>query len=254
MSSPAFNEEYLKKLKEKSMIGADAANQGVMTLKGSINKSILLFITMIIPAGAIWWKLGGDPLAAPNMMGYFYGSLIVTVILSLIISFSPKTSPYLAPVYAACEGILIGIVSMVYESLFDGIVIQAVALTLLVVGAMLLAYKTGLLRATPKFVKIITFATLGVGLFYLIGWIMTMFGNNSLFAFYNGNSLMSIGLSILIAGIAAFNLILDFDLMDNGSKMGLPKYMEWYSAFGLMVTVVWLYLEILRLISKLSRD
>lgn len=254
MSSPAFNENYLNKIKEKALSNGDYAAQGTMTLKGSINKTIILFITMLVPAVAIWWKLGGDPEAAPSMFSYFFPCLIGTLILSLVISFVPKLSPYLAPVYAALEGVLIGIISMIYEAAFSGIVIQAVGLTLLIVAAMLICYRTGLLRATPKFTKILLFATMGVGLFYLSAIVMRMFGNYSLISFYMDNSLLSIGLSVLIAGIAAFNLILDFDLMDNGSKMGLPKYMEWYAGFGVLVTVVWLYLEILRLLSKLSRD
>lgn len=247
MSSPVFSEKSFAKL-DHSFPGE------TMTLKGAVNKCILLFATMIVPAAWIWWYMGGtiETAQGQGFTGYLWGSLIIGFILALIITFKKTLAPYLAPVYAAVEGVFLGLVSMVYNQFFDGIVMQAVTITLLIFAAMLLAYRTGLLRATPMFTKVLMFATLGVGVFYLINWIIILFGGTS---FYMGNSWLSIGISAVIAGIAAFNLIMDFTLIDEQSKMGAPKYMEWYSAFGLMVTLVWLYLEILRLLAKLqSRD
>lgn len=242
-------------LSEKQMAEWAQGYQGEsMTLKGTINKCILLFATMLVPAAWIWWKMGGDLEIAASMglKTWLYGSAIAGFILALVITFKKEWSPYLAPVYAAVEGVFLGIISMVFNYLYDGIVIQAVTITLLIFAAMLLAYRTGLLRATPMFTKIIMFATLGVGLFYLVNIIMSFFGVQS---FYYGNGWLSIAVSAIVAGIAAFNLIIDFNMIDEQSKIGAPKYMEWYSAFGLLVTLVWLYLEILRLLSKIaSRD
>lgn len=246
MSNPILSEKSFERFSD-GLAGKSTAD--VMTLQGTINKSILLFITMVIPAAWIWWKMGGDPAAAEGLKGWLIGSAIIGFVISLVIMFKQSWSPVLAPIYAAVEGVFIGLISMVFNSFYDGIVMQAVFVTLVIFTAMLVAYKTGLLRATPMFTKIIVFATLGVGVFYLITMIMSMFGVES---FYHGNSWLSIGVSALIAGIAAFNLILDFNMIEEGSKNGFPKYMEWYCAFGLLVTIVWLYLEILRLLAKLN--
>jgi uncharacterized YccA/Bax inhibitor family protein len=245
MSNPILSENTIEKLS-----GETAGYHGeMMTMKGTINKTIILFITMLVPASWIWWKMGGDPSTATGLMPYLIGSLIVAFIVSLVIVFKKEWSPIAAPIYAAAEGVFLGLVSMVFDYLYDGIVMQAVGITLLIFAGMLMAYKTGLLRATPMFTKVIVFATMGVALFYLINIVLSFFGIQS---FYFGNSWLSIGVSALIAGIAAFNLILDFSRIDEGSKAGLPAYMEWYFGFGLLVTLVWLYLEILRLLSKLQ--
>lgn len=238
-------------LSEKSFAEWSAGYSGEsMTLKGAVNKCILLFITMLIPAAWIWWKMGEiNEYSLSGMKAYLIGSAIIGFILALVITFKKNLAPYLAPVYAAVEGVFLGIVSKVFDAMYDGIVFQAVSITLLIFAAMLLAYRTGLLRATPRFTKILMFATLGVGVFYLVNWIMAMFGVQS---FYFGNGWLSIAVSAIVAGIAAFNLIIDFTMIEEQSKIGAPKYMEWYSAFGLLVTLIWLYLEILKLLSKLS--
>jgi len=222
----------------------------VMTLKGTINKSILLFITLLVPAAWIWWKMGGNPETAGGLGGWIIGSAILGFVLSLIIVFKKSWAPVLAPLYAAVEGVFLGLVSMVFEYTYPGIVMEAVGVTLLVFAAMLVAYRTGLLRATPMFTKVIVMATLGVLLFYLINTVVTLITHNN---WYAGSSTLSIVVSAVVAGIAAFNLILDFNMIEEGSKSGFPKYMEWFCAFGLMVTIVWLYLEVLRLLAKLSR-
>jgi uncharacterized YccA/Bax inhibitor family protein len=222
-----------------------------MTLKGTINKSLLLFITLLIPAAWVWWQLStGNPFIQSNIKAFLFGSLIIGFVLAMITSFKKAWAPVTAPLYAAAEGVFLGIVSMFFEGIYPGIVLNASTITLLIFAVMLIAYRTGLLRATPMFTKILVFATLGVAVFYLGTWIYNMFSGGP--SFYAGSSTLSIVLSVVIAGIAAFNLILDFQLIDDASRSGAPKYMEWYSAFGLMVTIVWLYIEILRLLSKLS--
>jgi uncharacterized YccA/Bax inhibitor family protein len=249
MSNPILSEKTFEKTRQAT---AGVYSGDVMTMKGTINKSILLFVTLLIPAAWIWWKMGGNPETAEGLKGWMIGSAILGFVLSLVIVFKKSWAPVIAPLYAAVEGVFLGLISMVFDYIYPGIVMEAVGVTLLVFAAMLMAYRTGLLRATPMFTKVIVMATLGVALFYLINMIVTwVTGNN----WYAGSSTLSIIVSAVVAGIAAFNLILDFNMIEEGSKSGFPKYMEWFCAFGLMVTIVWLYLEILRLLAKLqSRD
>ncbi len=249
-------------LSDKAFDGARVASyDGEMTVSGTVNKTITLFLMMIIPAAILWLKFdvqGGEGAEGLSyafnngLSGYMWGGLIVGFIASLVMMFKQAWAPYLAPVYAAAEGLFLGAVSLVFNTMYDGIVMNAIGITLLIFVGMLLAYRSGLLRATPMFTKVIMFATMGVGLFYLITMVMGMFGLES---FYYGSSPLSIGISALIAGIAAFNLIMDFDFIEKQSAAGAPKYMEWFAGVALLMTLVWLYLEILRLLSKLqSRD
>ncbi len=249
-------------LSDKAFDGARVVSyDGEMTVSGTVNKTITLFLMMIIPAAFLWLKFdvqGGEGAEGLSyafnngLSGYMWGGLIVGFVASLVMMFKKSWAPYLAPVYAAAEGLFLGAVSLVFNTMYDGIVMNAVGITLLIFAAMLLAYRSGLLRATPMFTKVIMFATMGVGLFYLITMIMGMFGVES---FYYGSSPLSIGISALIAGIAAFNFIMDFDFIEKQSAAGAPKYMEWFAGVALLMTLVWLYLEILRLLSKLqSRD
>ena len=246
-------------LSDKAFDGSRVASyDGEMTVSGTVNKTITLFLMMIIPAAFLWLKFdvqGGEGQEGlsyafnNHLSGYMWGGLIVGFIASLVMMFKKSWAPYLAPVYAAAEGLFLGAVSLVFNAMYDGIVMNAVGITLLIFAAMLLAYRSGLLRATPMFTKVIMFATMGVGLFYLITMVMGMFGVES---FYYGSSPLSIGISALIAGIAAFNFIMDFDFIEKQSAAGAPKYMEWFAGVALLMTLVWLYLEILRLLSKLQ--
>jgi uncharacterized YccA/Bax inhibitor family protein len=250
MSSPLFSEKAFSATRSGSY-------EGSMTLKGTVDKSIVLFLTLLAPAVWIWNKMGGDPEYAINngVQTYMYGGLIIGLISILIMSFKKSWSPYLAPVYAAAEGVLLGALSMFFEAMFPGIVMQAVAITMGIFALMLVLYKTNVLRATPMFTKVIYIATAGVGVFYLLMMVLNLFGVHGLSSFYAGSSPMSIGLSVLIAGIAAFNLIMDFTFIEEASNAGAPKYMEWYAGVGLLATLIWLYIEILRLLAKLqSRD
>jgi uncharacterized YccA/Bax inhibitor family protein len=179
------------------------------------------------------------------------------LVMAIVMMFKPTIAGYIAPAYAILEGFFIGGISAYFNAVFaksyPNIIMNAVGLTMGVALAMFLLYNFRIIKVTDKFRSIIISATMGIGLFYLITWILGLFGVDMGFAF--GSGLLSIGISLFIVGIAAMNLLLDFDAIEKAAEMGAPKYMEWYGAFGLLVTIVWLYLEILKLLSKLnSRD
>jgi uncharacterized YccA/Bax inhibitor family protein len=162
--------------------------------------------------------------------------------------FKKEWSPVTAPIYAALEGLALGGISSVLEMKYPGIAMQSVALTFATLAAMLVAYRSGLIKATEKFKIGVVAATGAIVIYYVVGFIMSLFG--ATMPFLQGNSTASIVVSGVIVVIAALNLILDFDFIETGVQSGAPKYLEWYGAFGLMVTLVWLYLEILRLLAK----
>jgi uncharacterized YccA/Bax inhibitor family protein len=184
------------------------------------------------------------------MMVGIFGGLIAAI----AISFKPNWAGYLAPLYGLLEGLFIGGISAILNAAFaekyPGLIMQAVGLTFGVAIAMFLLYNFRIIRATEKFKSVIFTATLGIGIFYLLTMVLRLFGVNV--GFMYDSSLLSIGISLFIVAIAALNLILDFDMIEQGAERGAPKFMEWYGAFGLLVTLVWLYLEILRLLSKLG--
>jgi uncharacterized YccA/Bax inhibitor family protein len=222
-----------------------------MTVQGAVNKSFLLLVVLL--AGAIWpWSqylATGDAsvVAAPLLIG-----LIGGFILALVISFKPTMAPYLAIPYAGLEGLAMGAISAMLERRYPGIAIQAVALTFAVFAAMLVAYKTRLIQATQRLRAVVIGATGAIALMYVAVLVLGLFHVNV--PILNSGSPLSIGLSLVIIGVAALNLILDFDIIESGAARGSPKYMEWYSAFGLLVTLVWLYMEILRLLANTRRN
>jgi uncharacterized YccA/Bax inhibitor family protein len=222
----------------------------VMTLNGTVNKSLILLITVILTAGVSWYFTASNVgLIYPLMLTGAIGGLIMAI----VTSYNPSYSPTTAPIYAVLEGLFLGTVSMVLNYQYPGIVSQAVLLTSGVAVTMLMAYKAGLISATEQFKSGIIAATGGIFMVYLVSWIMGMFGIQ--IPFIHSNGIWGIGFSLFVVVIAALNLILDFDFIEKNSQYGAPKYMEWYGAFGLLVTLVWLYIEILRLLSKLySRD
>ena len=179
------------------------------------------------------------------------GGLIVAITLA----FRPQWSPYIAPLYALLQGLFIGAISSMYNSAFaesaPNIIINAVGLTFGVAIAMYLLYSFRIIKATEKFKSVIISATVGIMIFYLLVWVLRMFGYDNM-PFLHEGSTLGIVFSLFVVSIAALNLILDFDMIEKGAEMGAPKYMEWYGAFGLLVTIVWLYIEILRLLSKFS--
>jgi uncharacterized YccA/Bax inhibitor family protein len=219
----------------------------VMTVQGTINRTSLLLVLVV--AAAVWtWHLTIQAAGSPPM-GWMIGGMIAGLILAVITIFKPMTAPVTAPIYALCEGLFLGGISAWLNTMYEGIVMQAVGLTFGVMFTMLALYSTGIIKVTEKLKMGIVAATGGVFLVYVVSMLLGFFGVNV--GFVTGNSMMAIGFSVLVVIIAAMNLVLDFDLIDQGAKQGLPKKMEWYGAFALLVTLVWLYIEILRLLSKL---
>ncbi len=246
-SNPALNDSVF----ERSRL--DAPSGATMTLNGTVVKTGIL--TLLLVAAASWsWRIATGETSAPAWIGnaWTFG-WILPAVLALIIAFVPKTAPYLSPVYAIAKGLVIGLISAFYERQFGGIVLTAVLLTGGVLFALLAAYSTGLIKPSENFKLGIVAATAGIAIFYLVSWVLAMFGIQVPGLF--GNGWIGIAFSAFVVVIAALNLVLDFDFIENGCALGAPKHMEWYAAFGLLVTLVWLYLEILRLLAKLrSRD
>jgi uncharacterized YccA/Bax inhibitor family protein len=218
----------------------------VMTIQGAVNKSLILFL-IILATGSISWRLASTNIEM--LSGLLWPSAIIGFILAMATNFAKKYSMFLAPLYAAAQGFFLGAISMVYNTVFTGIVIQAVLLTVGILGIMLFAYKTGIIVPTQKFRSGVIIATAGIALVYLVTFILNLFGVSVPFIHDSGP--IGIGISLFIVVIASLNLILDFSFIEEVAQMGVPKYMEWYAAFGLMVTLIWLYLEILRLLSRL---
>lgn len=241
-----------------------AAPRNVMTLQGAVNKTTILLVLLIAAAALVWHRIAQaavglpDPQAALGAMAsaaqpWLWGGLIVGLILALVTIFAPKVSPFTAPLYALAEGAFIGAISVVVDVQFPDtpLAAQAAGCTFGVLAIMLVLYTTRILRPTRKFVFGVVAATGGVFLFYLVSILLGFFGVNV--GFLHDSSPLSIGISGVIVVIAALNLILDFGFIEDQAARGAPKYMEWYAAFGLLVTLVWLYLEILRLLAKLQR-
>jgi uncharacterized YccA/Bax inhibitor family protein len=236
-------------LKEKVFSGIRAAvNAPAMTVEGTSTKSLVLVLLTIFSASFTWTAVasGNVGILMPAALVGGLGGFIV----ALVTIFKPNVSPYTAPIYAALEGLLLGAISQIYNARFAGIPLQAVLLTFGVFIAMLVIYRTGLIRATERFRIGVVAATGGIALMYLLSFILSFFGVQM--SFLHSSSPLSIGISLVIVGVAALNLILDFDFIERGVANRAPKYMEWYGAFSLLVTLVWLYLELLRLLAKLQ--
>jgi uncharacterized YccA/Bax inhibitor family protein len=223
-----------------------------MTISGTVNKAGLLLICVVATAAWTWRQFMSSP-APETVAPYLIVGGIGGFIVALVTIFKKTWAPVTAPLYGLLEGLVLGGVSALFELRFPGIAIQAVGLTFGTLVALLLAYRSGLIRVTDSFRLGVVAATGGIALFYLATFILGFFGVhfNSIY----GAGPIGIGFSVFVVIIAALNLVLDFDFIENAARAGAPKYMEWYAAFGLMVTLIWLYLEILRLLSKLrSRD
>jgi uncharacterized YccA/Bax inhibitor family protein len=222
------------------------ARQEVMTVDGAATKAGILLMLTVLSAAWAWGQGAAGVNTQPLMMGGVFGGLI----LALIIAFKPTTAPFLAPLYALAEGLFIGALSLFADRMFPGIVVPAVTLTFGTLAALLVAYRTGLVRATPGFRRMVYAATGAIFLIYMVNMVMGFFGSS--IPMIHGGGMVSIGFSLVVVAIAAFNLVLDFDLMERGAKEGMPKFMEWYAAWALLVTLVWLYVEILHLLMKLQ--
>ena len=246
--NPALNDSTFLDLGSGAVIQRDAS---AMTLNGTVNKTAFLLVLTLVGAMYTWSRyFAGDGAA---LMPFVWGGLIGGLVLALVTVFKKAWSPVTAPLYAVVEGLALGAISAMFEQRFPGIVMQAVGLTFGTLGALLLAYRSGLIKATENFKLGVVAATGGIFLLYLVNFVMSFFGTS--IPFIHESGALGIAFSAFVVVIAALNLVLDFDFIESGVEQGAPKYMEWYAAFGLLVTLVWLYLEILRLLSKLqSRD
>ena len=215
-------------------------NTNLMTLDGAVNKTGIL-LALCFSGAFVGWNF--PALAIPC-------ALLGFVLAMVTIFRSPEKVASTAPFYAIAQGIFLGGVTMIFEGMYPGIAVQALGLTFGITVSLLFCYKSGLIKPTENFKLMIVSATAGIAILYLVSFIMSMFG--SPISFIHSNGLMGIGFSVFVVGIAALNLVLDFDFIEEGAEVGLPKYMEWYGAFSLMVTLVWLYLEILRLLAKIA--
>ena len=247
--NPALGENTFLDIGSGRVVSRDGST---MTLNGTVNKSGILLALILVTAAFVWDKYEG-PQSTSAIMPWVAMGGIGGFILAMITIFKKTWAPVTAPAYALLEGLFLGGISAMFEARFPGIVMQAVGLTFGTLAALLMAYRSGLIRATENFKLGVVAATGGIFILYLVSFGMSFFGKS--IPFIHESGLMGIGFSAFVVVIAALNLVLDFDFIENGVEQGAPKYMEWYGAFGLMVTLVWLYLEILRLLSKLqSRD
>ena len=267
MANPMFNEASLNEAaagwaapeagahtQTKPVTDGPISNwHGAMTVNGTITAATVLFIIFLI-AASFGWGAAEGPATVEGEPSYQFPTLaIVGIVIGFIAVFiahrKPPIAKWLGPVYSIGYGFAVGAISRMYETLYDGIVLQAVGATISIFFVMLVLYRTRIIKVTDRFRRTIIAATMGIMLLYGVSILMSLFGAS--IAFINSPSLLGIGFSVLVCGIAAFNLALDFDLIERGTKMGLSKDYEWVAALGLLVTLVWLYLEMLRLLSKL---
>tara|TARA_B100001142_G_scaffold90966_1_gene92817 strand:- start:5661 stop:6392 length:732 start_codon:yes stop_codon:yes gene_type:complete len=235
--NPALSKETFKNL--------TASSNEVMTLDGAVNKTAISMSILLVAAYYTYSNAIID-----YMIIGFIGGFVV----ALVTIFKKEWSPITVPIYALLEGLALGGISVIYADAFEpGIVPQAVILTLGILFALLFAYKSRIIQATENLKLGVFAATAGIALVYLVSFLMSMFGGGGLPVMDPSNSsMLSIGFSLFVVVIASLNLVMDFDFIEEGAANGVPKYMEWYGAFGLLVTLIWLYLEIIRLLAKLS--
>jgi len=239
----ASNAKRAEPVLDSDFIQREDANTQVMSVSGAVNKSYLLGGIMLL--AAVFGYASGSYMLA---IGSMFGALIVT----LIMASKPHLSPQLAIVVAVLEGLFAGGISAMYAHVFNGIIFQAITLTLGVFFVMLTIHKTGLIPVTDKFRRGVVMATMGIMFVYLLSWILGFFGITIPYLHQGG--MMGIGISLAIIGVASLNLLLDFDNFEKGEKLGMPKYMEWFFAVGLLITLVWLYIEILRLLAMFAGE
>lgn len=248
--NPALKEATFLDLGSGTVVRRDG---DAMTLTGTVNKTGLLLLLCVITATFAWSQIQFTADGAVGAGPYVWGGAIGGLVLALITTFKPAWAPVTAPLYALVEGFFLGAISAMYNHLYEGIVLQAVMLTFGTLFALLFAYRSGLIRATENFKLGVAAATGGIALLYLVTMGLGLFGIR--IPYIHESGLIGIGFSLFVVVIAALNLVLDFDFIESGVEQNAPKYMEWYGAFGLMVTLVWLYVEFLRLLAKLqSRD
>ena len=248
--NPALNAEtFTREARGSGPRGIQSTASEVMTLQGTVNKTGML-LALVVLSASYTWNIFFQSGNAGSVMPLAMGGALVGFILALITMFKRHWAGITAPVYAIAEGLFLGGISAIFEAQYPGIVIQAVGLTLGTLTSLLFLYKTGIIKPTENFRLMIVSATMGIGALYLVSFLMNMFGSAGI-GFIHSNGIFGIGFSLAVVAIAALNLVLDFDFIEQGSEVGAPKYMEWFGAFSLMVTLIWLYIEILRLLAKL---
>lgn len=246
--NPALKESTFLDLGTGTVVRNEA---GSMTLNGTVHKTGILLLLTVLTAAYAWSQtISATGEVAPGAAIYLWGGAIGGLVLALVTVFKKMWSPITAPLYAIVEGFFLGSISAIYNAQFQGIVMQAVMLTFGIMFVLLFAYRSGLIKATENFKLGVVAATGGVALIYLATIGLGFFGIK--IPFIHESGLIGIGFSLVVVVIASLNLVLDFDFIEKGVEVGAPKYMEWYGAFGLMITLVWLYLELLRLLSKLQ--
>ncbi len=245
-ANPALNDKTFQKLAPSTTVGAES-----MTIGGTVNRTLILLLLLIVTAGWTWSIAISLPpeQAAGAVMPYMLIGIIGGLIAALVTVFKKEWAAFTAPIYALLEGLAIGGISAIFENRFPGIVMQAVGLTFGVLFSLLFAYRSGLIKVTENFRLGVVAATGGIFLVYMANFVLGFFGVNM--PFIHSSGIFGILFSLVVVVIASLNLVLDFDFIEKGAEHGAPKYMEWYGAFGLMVTLIWLYLELLRLLSKL---
>lgn len=248
-SNPTLSESAFNRMMQPGATTAGAyVRTDAFTVEGAIYKTALLLAIAVVTALA-------TALLVPDSMltVAVIGGVILGLPLVIATTFKPAWAPVTAPLYALVEGVVLGAVSLIFERMFPGIALQAAVGTGVVLAVMLTLYRTGVIRVTQRFRMVVATATGAIFITYLLSFVLGFFGIS--FGFLHDSSLLSIGISALVIVVAALNLALDFDFIENAANRGAPAKVEWYAAFGLLVTLVWLYLEILRLLAKLqSRD
>lgn len=228
------------------LTGADPST--LMTVEGSLNRALMLFgilLASAVAGAALAFAAPGIALISAGL------GFVIGFVIAVVLAFKREMAPTLSPAYAVAEGLAVGVISYMFSLANSGIVVNALILTISILGLMLLCYRSGVIRATPAFMRVISFAIGGIAITYLANFVMRLFGQS--IPMVHESSPLGIGFSLLCCGVASLTFIADFAFIEKGAEQGAPKYMEWYAGFSLLVTLVWLYLEILRLLAKLRR-
>ena len=237
-SNPALNSNTFKNVVKKDSLHLD----NTMTIRGTVDKTALALCLLVIS--------GYYSFSQQNLTLIFVGG-VIGLFLFFTLIFKKSWAPFIVPLYSISQGFVVGGISYFYNSQYEGIVLQAVLLTILVLFSMLFAYRSKIIKPSENFKLAIFSSIMAILLIYVIGFFMGLFGTGLSILDPRNSSLASIGFSVIVVAIGAFSLVIDFDFIEEGAEKGAPKYMEWYGAFGLLVTLIWLYFEILRLIAKL---
>jgi uncharacterized YccA/Bax inhibitor family protein len=266
MANPALNDKRFEAVREEDAGWAapaqgvtdtagttppPAVRTGVMTANGTFAKTFALFLLVLVGGAVGWSQTDLGPTDRAHIPGWTWIFLLGAFAVAMVCVFKPKSSPFLAPLYAVLEGVALGAISKAFEVQWDGIVFQAVLATVGVFFATLALYVFGIVKVTKKFAMVVIGATFGIMLLYLFGFLLSLFGVDV--RFWNEPSAVGIIVSVAICIVASLNLFLDYEFIRQASMRGAPKYMEWYGGFGIMVTLVWIYIEMLRLLSLLRR-